>query len=520
MEPYAPYPLDLVRDWLRRRRWWVRLAAALVVVGWGGYWAQDLMRVPEDSPPWAVAGVNPWTMAIPYAVYAYPIDPAEDRTEDLLAAFGDLPTGWAINWPAPAPSGMQWEAAWEDPERWNPPTSGGSATPSGAIPFDVSVALEGDWRPAERLHQGKAVEYLEHPETVAAMARIAELSGEPFSFALLATAPGAIPAYTPVRQAARLFTARARYHAEQGDFAAAGEDIETVLKLTAGVEREGPLISLLVGNACRALALSEVGCWSVDRPMPAEQARDLMRRIDRYPFHAADVWERTVRGELWQARDAMYPRTRSGREICLLYLPDPTRRGDLTLRTLNLLSPLFGPAERERRMFEEVAEALIAESRQSLIPQPGGYLAEGDQHVRLRPCFPAFGFMGLSLPSIGRCLVLTGRDQAEQSGTLAGLALAAYHHDHGEYPASLDELVPDYLEALPPDPFSQGPLVYRRGEADEYVLYTVGEDGIDDGGDFTTDDGKGGYRSTPDRRLNRPRRKGWGDEWYLVESEK
>jgi hypothetical protein len=349
------------------------------------------------------------------------------------------------------------------------------------------------------------------------MARIAELSGEPFSFALLATAPGAVPSYTPVRQAARLFTARARLRAEEGDLAAAGEDIETVLKLAAGLEREGPILSLLTGNACRALTLSEVGCWSVDRPMPAEQARDLMRRIDRYPFHAADVWERTVRGELWQARDAMYPRTRSGREICLLYLPDPTRRGDLTLRTLNLLSPLLGPAERERRMFEEVAEALIAESRQSLIPQPGGYLAEGDQHVRLRPCFLAFGFMGLSLPSMGRCLVLTGRDQAEQSGTLAGLALAAYHHDHGAYPASLDELVPEYLEALPPDPFSQEPLVYRRGEADEYVLYTVGEDGIDDGGDFTTDDGKGGYRSTPDRRLSRPRGKGWGDEWYLVE---
>lgn len=520
MEPYAPYPLDLVRDWLRRRRWWVRLAVAVVLVPWGGYRAQDLMGGPADSLPWAMAAANPWTMAIPYAVYAHPVDPAEDRTADLLAAFGDLPTGWAINWPAPAQPGMEWEAAWEDPERWNPPTGGGSATPSGAIPFDVSVALEGDWRPAERLHQGKAVEYLEHPETVAAMARIAELSGEPFSFALLATAPGAIPVYTPVGQAARLFTARARYHAEQGDFAAAGEDIETVLKLAAGVEREGPLISLLVGIACRALALSEVGYWSVDGPITAEQARDLMRRIDRYPFSVQEVWERTVRGELWLARDAMYARTRSGREIYALYLPDPTRKGDLTLRTLNLLSPLLGPAERERQMFEEVVEALIAEARQSLVPQPGGYLAEGDQHVRLRPCFPVFGFMGLGLPSMGRSLVLTGRTVAQQNGTLARLALAAYRHDRGEYPDALEALVPDYLEALPPDPFSQEPLVYRRGEADEYILYTVNDNGVDDGGNFAEADGREGGWDAPDLRLNRPRGKGWGDEWYLVESEK
>ena len=37
MEPYAPYPLNLVRDWLHRRRWWIRLVIALVLVPYFGH---------------------------------------------------------------------------------------------------------------------------------------------------------------------------------------------------------------------------------------------------------------------------------------------------------------------------------------------------------------------------------------------------------------------------------------------------------------------------------------------------
>jgi hypothetical protein len=155
MEPYAPYPLDLVRDWLRRRRWWVRLAVALVVVGWGGYWAQDVMRVPEDSPPWAVAGANPWTMPIPYAVYAYPIDPARTGRRICWRPFGDLPTLPVIDWPPPVPEGMRWEPEGEYAEGQVEAAVATTGPPSATLTIDVSIALGGDWRPAERLHRAR-----------------------------------------------------------------------------------------------------------------------------------------------------------------------------------------------------------------------------------------------------------------------------------------------------------------------------------------------------------------------------
>lgn len=67
------------------------------------------------------------------------------------------------------------------------------------------------------------------------------------------------------------------------------------------------------------------------------------------------------------------------------------------------------------------------------------------------------------------------------------LALEAFHDAHAGYPAKLDELVPEYLDAVPNDPGRPGsPLIYKRGtialwdQMYPYVLYSRGSDGVDD----------------------------------------
>jgi hypothetical protein len=64
-------------------------------------------------------------------------------------------------------------------------------------------------------------------------------------------------------------------------------------------------------------------------------------------------------------------------------------------------------------------------------------------------------------------------------------ALRLFHSEHGRWPASLIELVPDLLSKVPTDPFSGQPLVYRCTE-DGYLLYSVGGNGVDDGGQRAT----------------------------------
>ena len=61
------------------------------------------------------------------------------------------------------------------------------------------------------------------------------------------------------------------------------------------------------------------------------------------------------------------------------------------------------------------------------------------------------------------------------------LALRSYQHDYNRSPRRLDELLTNYLSNVPLDPFTGRPVVYRPG-ATNWLLYSVGQDGIDDGG--------------------------------------
>jgi hypothetical protein len=64
---------------------------------------------------------------------------------------------------------------------------------------------------------------------------------------------------------------------------------------------------------------------------------------------------------------------------------------------------------------------------------------------------------------------------------IAELALRCYQSEQGRAPTGLKQLVPKYLQRVPADPFSGQPLVYRPQD-NYWLLYSVGENGVDDGG--------------------------------------
>jgi hypothetical protein len=67
------------------------------------------------------------------------------------------------------------------------------------------------------------------------------------------------------------------------------------------------------------------------------------------------------------------------------------------------------------------------------------------------------------------------------------LAIERFRRDHSEkLPANLEELVPAYLSDVPMDPASGRHLLYRQ-QTDAYVVYSVGIDGKDDGGDLNSE---------------------------------
>jgi hypothetical protein len=61
-------------------------------------------------------------------------------------------------------------------------------------------------------------------------------------------------------------------------------------------------------------------------------------------------------------------------------------------------------------------------------------------------------------------------------------ALERYRLAHGEYPETLDALVPQFIEKLPHDIIGGEHLRYRRTGAGKFLLYSVGWNETDDGG--------------------------------------
>jgi len=68
-----------------------------------------------------------------------------------------------------------------------------------------------------------------------------------------------------------------------------------------------------------------------------------------------------------------------------------------------------------------------------------------------------------------------------KDATIVAIALEQYRRTLGDWPGSLDELVPNFMASIPADPFDDGSLKYLVG-SDGPVIYSIGTDRNDDGG--------------------------------------
>ena len=83
----------------------------------------------------------------------------------------------------------------------------------------------------------------------------------------------------------------------------------------------------------------------------------------------------------------------------------------------------------------------------------------------------------------------TARSTAELRSAHTALAAERFRMDHDQLPSALAELIPDYLESIPIDPFNGEPLLLGTTD-DGIVIYSVGDNLTDDGGNLITRKGK------------------------------
>ncbi|MBI2434013.1 MAG: hypothetical protein HYV26_14215, partial [Candidatus Hydrogenedentes bacterium] len=89
-----------------------------------------------------------------------------------------------------------------------------------------------------------------------------------------------------------------------------------------------------------------------------------------------------------------------------------------------------------------------------------------------------------SLAALLPCMTAPARAEVMRDLTCLGLNVEAHRAEHGELPRALEEVMP--AQQLPLDPF--GGQHYRYLHTQEgFFLYSLGPDGVDDGGKQTED---------------------------------
>jgi len=87
------------------------------------------------------------------------------------------------------------------------------------------------------------------------------------------------------------------------------------------------------------------------------------------------------------------------------------------------------------------------------------------------------------LPGFTRATQTLARNQTLANEAQIVCALERYRLAHGEYPETLDALVPQFIEKLPHDIIGGVPLIYRPTADGKFLLYSVGWNEKDDGGE-------------------------------------
>ena len=101
-------------------------------------------------------------------------------------------------------------------------------------------------------------------------------------------------------------------------------------------------------------------------------------------------------------------------------------------------------------------------------------------------------FRALKIPDFGEAfgdewssgaIAKTLRMETAGRVVVTAAAIKRFQLAHGKLPETLDALVPEFLKSVPIDPNDGKALRYHPGADGTYLLYSVGEDGVDDGGD-------------------------------------
>ena len=261
------------------------------------------------------------------------------------------------------------------------------------------------------------------------------------------------------RYCEQLLNVAAIYHASQGQAEAAVTCLKDGLRLSDSLRREPALLGHLMrisfaGAAIRGLERSL--SLTTFREAQLQELRDMLGRTrDTLDFTEALVTERCVMLENCRNPARLGP---SGQVSATRIVPG--LRVTWLSDTLDTMADYLEAVRQPPR--ERLARCREIEGRIRQLPL---------WHVMIK----------IMTPAVTRIVELDLRARAHLDLATTALAIERYRLATGKVPGQLEDLAPQYLQQVPVDPFDGKPIRYEPGSPG-YLLYSVGEDGRDDGG--------------------------------------
>jgi hypothetical protein len=287
--------------------------------------------------------------------------------------------------------------------------------------------------------------------------------------------------------------------AAAGDAATVVLNLRTLLAMSRHARETPLLISGLVGNAIFNIARERID-WILATRADLLGDEQWVTLAHALAAHSDRVLAAELSGERTGFKDILQR----------LYTDDGAGDGRLTplgVRWLKMLGSSGGSNDREgeaidwaldygapalsaivlgRRAMNQQHERLMSMiERENATPLWQREQSQADQLLEQWMSSPLERVRHLPLcrlmPALGRVSINAELSCLQRDATITAIALELYRRKHGEWPATLAQLLPTTMPALPIDRFDGQTLRYRLQDG-RPLLYSVGSDREDDGG--------------------------------------
>jgi hypothetical protein len=395
------------------------------------------------------------------------------RLDDLLAERADIPdeeNGALTVLAAKAKRPPAWPA-WE-------------VGPPGAGAPERSLAeVLGDLKPNEVLNEKERAAVRAEVERAAdAITEARKLADQPRGrFAITYSKDFISTLMTGVqdaREAAHLLSYDALSRAQDGDLRGAAVSCRALVNAGRAIGDEPTLIAALVRMALRAIAVGQSERVLGQGALPDEDLASLQKAFEE------------------EAEERLFPVALRGERGGMDRFMQALQRGDLSVKQMQGLTA-GRPASSPRWFAEEKLLYLpgaVTNSRAAMLERMNRLVEisklppeeQAAPLAEMQASLPRQLVLVRELePAVEKVAGAERRTLAQLRCAATALAAERYRLKHGRWPESLADLKGEFLRDVPADPFDGKPLRYRR-DGEGVVVYAVGPDGKDDGGDRAT----------------------------------